>query len=581
MLAGFGSFFLPQPIVFRDELVYSEAAKALASGHIPAGYGYGWAYPALIAPLYRVLAHVPDTYVAIKLLDAIVFSLAAIPAYLIARRCVRPSLALGVALLTVVLPARTYSYLVTTESLAFLVFLLFVLVLLRMLESPTVRNQFVAMAMAVVAFETRRQLVVLAAAVPLTILCTSILEARNVRDTLVRYRMVWLALIAALGLGVAKSITGGSGGILGPYAVLAHGYKLAPIARWLRNDVAVLGLVFGVVPLIALPFGLTTCLRRGASGARQALAVTTVVILTLIVAQVTLFSSTSFGLGRVHERYLFYVAPLIFAVFAVWLDEGMRRPRLVAGGVAAVVALLPLLLPTKGHLASGIDAPTLHALGFDSRTSRPRLGGSFAMPLDAFHLNAVIVSAVLAVWFMIGRPKRRWLVVAAVGLAFVVVDLPTHRGIVDFGRGLEQLAAGGRSAKLDWIDRRVGRDERVAILFVPPRHLCPTATYEYRHALATLWRAEFFNDSSARVLAVGVVPDTALPVARSIVRRSGRIETAGNVEPRYVVADRRVTLVGKRLAVDHATRWALWRVAAPLRVLGARSTGDLRAKVCD
>lgn len=584
-LAGLGSLALPQPIVFRDELVYSEAAKALASGHVPAGYGYGWGYPALIAPLYRVFTHVPDAYVAIKLVDAIVFSLAAIPAYLIARRCVRPSLALAVALLTVLLPARTYSYLVTTESLAFLLFLLFVLALLRMLESPTLRSQLVVMFVGALAFETRRQLIVLAAAVPLTILGTSLLEARDVREALRsalrRYSAVWLAILAAVAIGIAKSITGGSGGVLGPYAALAHGYELGPILTWLRNDIAVLGLVLGVVPLIALPLGLARCLRRVAATERRALAVTTVVLVALVVAQVTVFSSTSFGLGRVHERYLFYVAPLVFAVFAVWLDDGMRRPRFVAAGLATAVALLPLLLPTKGHVSAGIDAPTLHALGFDTLTRRPQFGSSFALQVDAFHLKAVIVSAVLALWFVISRPKRRWLLVAAIGLAFVVVDLATHQGIVDFGRGLEQLAAGDRSAQLDWVDRRVGRDERVAILFVPPRHTCPAATREYRHALATLWRVEFFNASSARVVVVGVSPDTALPFARAVVGPTGRVTTATGLEPRFVVADRRVTLAGKRLAVDQATRWALWRIAAPLRVLGARGTGDLRAMVCD
>ncbi len=585
-LAGLGSLSLPQPIVFRDELVYSEAAKALASGRVPAGYGYGWAYPVLIAPLYRFFVHVPDTYVAIKLLDAIIFSLAAIPAYLIAQRCVRPSLALGVALLTVLLPARTYSYLVTTESLAFLVFLLFVLALLRMLESATVRSQIVVMLLGAVAFETRRQLVVLAATVPLTVLGTSFAEARQfrgaLRSALSRYRAVWLALLAAVALGIAKSITGGSGGVLGPYAVLAHGYELGPILTWLRNDIAVLGLVLGVVPLIALPLGLATCLRRDASAERRALGVTTVVVVTLVVAQVAVFSSTSFGLGRVHERYLFYVAPLVFSVFAVWLDNGMRRPRFIAAGLATAVALLPLLLPTAGHVPAGIDAPTLHALGFDTLSRRPRFAYDLAMPVDAFHLKAVVVSAVLALSFVISRPKRLWPLVTAISLAFVVVDLPTHRGMVDFGRSLEQLAAGHRSAKLDWIDRRVGRDEGVAILFVRSQHTCPATTREYRHALATLWRVEFFNAAPTQVLAVGVVPDTALPVARAVVRQTGRVGTSTtDVEPRYVVVDRRVTLAGERLAVDRATRWTLWRIAGPLRVLGARATSGLRAMVCD
>src|SRR5262249_6334639 len=151
------------------------------------------------------------------------------------------------------------------------------------------------------------------------------------------------------------SFTSGSRGILGPYAVLAHGYDPSLVAAWLRNDLAVLGLVVAVAPLAALPLGLAACFRRSAPQRHRALGVVTLVILLLVYVQVSIFSSTAYGLGRVHERYLFYVAPLVFCVFAVWIDLGLPRPRRPAVAIAAVVALLPLLLPTHGFVPSGVD----------------------------------------------------------------------------------------------------------------------------------------------------------------------------------------------------------------------------------
>ena len=68
---------LQMPIVFRDELVYSNAAKRLAAGLPPAfdgsSYGYGLVYPLFIAPFYRLFAHTDGAYTAIKVANAAVF----------------------------------------------------------------------------------------------------------------------------------------------------------------------------------------------------------------------------------------------------------------------------------------------------------------------------------------------------------------------------------------------------------------------------------------------------------------------------------------------------------------------------
>jgi len=95
------------PFIFVDELIYSELAKSLAVGD---GYavrglatsGYSVLYPLLIAPAYVLFDGLPDAYAFAKSIDAVVMSLSAVPAFLIARRLVRPSFALLAAIIAVV-----------------------------------------------------------------------------------------------------------------------------------------------------------------------------------------------------------------------------------------------------------------------------------------------------------------------------------------------------------------------------------------------------------------------------------------------------------------------------------------------
>ena len=74
------------PWIMVDELVYSELAKSFAShGHflvrgVPS-HGYGFVYPILLAPAWRIFNSVPDAYTAAKVTNSVVMSLAAVPAY--------------------------------------------------------------------------------------------------------------------------------------------------------------------------------------------------------------------------------------------------------------------------------------------------------------------------------------------------------------------------------------------------------------------------------------------------------------------------------------------------------------------
>ena len=98
--------------------------------------GYGVVYPAVIAPAYAVFGRVPDAYAAIKTINSLAMSLAAIPAYFIARRVVGQGLALAAAVLAVAVPSMVYTAVVMTENAFYPLFLLAALALVALLERP-------------------------------------------------------------------------------------------------------------------------------------------------------------------------------------------------------------------------------------------------------------------------------------------------------------------------------------------------------------------------------------------------------------------------------------------------------------
>lgn len=574
------------PIAFVDELIYSNAGKRLAQGLTPGppdvGYGYGLVYPILIAPIYALARHVPDAYTAIKVMNAMAFSLAAVPSYFLARQVARPSLALGVATLTVALPARMYASLVETESVALPVFLLATLAVSRCLQRPTAGRQLAALGAIALAVETRRQSLILVAALPLAIAIVAGLEGGGVmeasRRALRRYAVTWVLLGAGvLAVGVwAVSRDVSPAAALGPYEVLAGSYSIVSVGFWLRVHIGVLGLVFGVVPLVALPFGLALTLRRNATARERAVGATTLTLVVALLTQVALFASTPYAKDRVHEGYLFYIGPLLFTMLALWIEKGLpwsRGPGLVA---VAVVIALPLLIPFEGVSESGfIAAPVINRLGFDPTGA----DGSSGLA-GSFHVVALVFSACLAVWVLILRPRFAWVLIAITLAGFLTLDLGLQRDFEALANGQRALSSNASPAPADWIDRAIGKRDAVSILSVAAATSCPGWSWDRRRSEAAFQRAEFFNTRVERVLAIGEAPPrTALAVANVRIDPNGRIRPVGAPSPTLVLTDLRVPLQGTRVATDARADLALWRTGDGLRLDGV-SERDVRRLVC-
>ncbi len=239
-----------------DELIYSELAKSFADNLTFAvrgvsTSGYGVLYPMLIAPAYAVFDRVPDAYAAIKTINSLVMSLAAIPAYFLARRVVGQSLSLVAAVIAVAVPSMVYTAVVMTENAFYPVFLLATLALVALLERPTTARYVGFFAALGLAYLTRSQAIVIAlAAVTAPLLLASWTYGRF-RATFRQY--VWLYAVFAGGavLGVVAQVARGRplSSLLGAYAVVGQsGYDLGRVLHFIVYHLAELDLYVGVIP---------------------------------------------------------------------------------------------------------------------------------------------------------------------------------------------------------------------------------------------------------------------------------------------------------------------------------------------
>ena len=152
-----------------DELVYSDLARSIAEGGRPAVrdvpvFGWGEVYPAVISPVWAL---VEDRYVAYHVtlaLNAVLMSLAAIPAYFLARLFVSRGSSLLVATMTVVVPSLSYTGAVLTENAFYPLFLTAVLAIAHAVRRPSLATQAAALVAVGLVVFTRIQGVAMLAA---------------------------------------------------------------------------------------------------------------------------------------------------------------------------------------------------------------------------------------------------------------------------------------------------------------------------------------------------------------------------------------------------------------------------------
>ena len=545
------------PWIMIDEIVYSELAKSFAAhGHFAVREapttGYGFVYPMLISPAYVLFRSMPTVYTAIKVIDSLLMSLAAVPAYLLARRVVSTWGALAVAVLTVAVPSTFYAGTVMTENAFYPIFLFAVLALVRALELPSVARVLMFLAALLVAYETRAQAVALAAAA-LTAPVLAALLARDRRE-LVEQKMLYTVVIGLGALAVGAEVIRGHNirSLFGAYASATHSsYDPATVAHWLLWHLAELDLYVGVLPVFAL-LVLLGIGHRLAPRERTIVAVTLAAV-AWIGVEVAAFA-TQPSVLRIEERNLFYVAPLLFICLALWIERGMPRPPVVVVLAGLLAVVLAAAIPYERFIAVSATSDTFGVLMLWS------VALWFGIHADQVRY-VVGAAAVVFVGLALLAPLRaRYaLLLIPLGISLLAVqpvDSRTQRASI--GAVFQGITKPDR----DWITALVGSadPQRVAVVWTGGGTNVPDALVVYEN--------EFFNrDVGAVYTTHGAVPGGLAQQAISVDRSTGdyRDEHGGAVRVRDVLTDTSLSVIGRRIGADAKKGLVLYRVNGALR----------------
>ena len=548
----------PGPWIFHDEVAYSDLGRSLGRTgsfsirDLPGDNGFGVVYSALISPAYALFGHVPTAYKAARLINAVVMSLAAIPTYLLARRLMRSPLALLAAVLSLALPAMAYTTSMMTENAFYPAFMLVVLAMYLALERPTIVRQLLVFPAILVAFYTRAQGVVFLPALIAAVAILCLLDAWLEPDGSFWRRLgrrvgaYWVTWVVALGGSILVVLYEHARGrplstLLGAYGgVTLLGYHVGPIARWFLYHVGELDFAVGVLPFAAWLYVCTALLRTERSRPLRvftALSIPVVFVFTLAVA---VYASNPIG-DRIEERNLFFVGIIYFLALLVWVDRALPRRPLATGatlltavGLAAAVPYGSLINPNSVSGAFGL-LPLMHL-------------ENWRISVGAPHLRWVVLGgAILAALFLLAVPRRYALAVPLAVLAYLA--LASHPVYLITQQASADSAHAGIGGRKDWIDRAVGGNANVSILFFA------TDAVPY-------WQNEFFN---ASVRAVYTIPGRYDGLPQTQVGVDGKTGLVVNplqnrrFESRYLLVNQELYPHGRLIAQDRGTGMRLYR----------------------
>lgn len=557
------------PRILVDEVIYMDAGDSVARGRglETRGQAYGWApaYPIVIAPILAAAGSRPEAYFWIKLANALLFALAGVPIYLLARRLLPWAYAALVAALAVAIPSSVYAGLVMTESLAYLAFSIAVYTMVRAVERPTASRQLAILACIALAYLVRPQF---AALYPAYLLALAYVQRPLWQRA--KVRALWPTVLSAAPVfgGVVGLFAFRGSAALGRYDDLWRSYSPGSVARWGVYHLADLGLYLGLVPVVLLPAMLIAVHRRGAQSAdARAFLAVFVSVNAVVFLVVAAFASTPYSQGRLQDRYLFYVVPLWLVAGAVWLRDGARRPRVavVTGAVLLLGAIAAL--PVDRLLAEDswrqlVAAGTPLWTHFSDWAAVHGTTGHRAVFL--------VAAAAVAVAFLIPA-KWTWALVVVVALTLSSNSVLLWRSGIDASR--KDVFPNRSEGTIAWIDARVPAGQRVTMLYVP------SSCRKFGDSYAL---SEFFNDRVGPMPQFGVVDPNGLPAESVrldqrgwVIRPSGaRLLTDWLVVPSGVRVD------GDPVAVGTRDRLVLWRVSGHV-TLRAQSEERLEAQACD
>jgi hypothetical protein len=550
---------VPLPTIFPDELVYWELGRSLGeSGRFMIGgepvavWGYGPLYPLAIAPIHAFGGSLVGAYAATKAVNALLMSLAALPAYFLARRLLSSRGALLVAAVSVLVPSAVYTTRIMAESVSYPAFLCAMLAGVAALERPSAGRQLLAIATICLAALARFQMVVLLPALLCAIFILAWADARerpeaSIRRRLSDFRLTWIVSGAvAVGVMAAATVTS-----IGAHMAVVDDLQLTHAPAKALWHVADLDLYSGVIPLAAFMLVAWSALASRVADPRLrafgALGASTAVWLVLLAGVYT----TAFP--HVFDRYLFYVVPLFLIALVAWIEGRVPSPKApVVACVLVLVTVLPLTLPFDSLLNGREWGTSTSAVGLVPWA----WVGAFVG--EGWLLNAVAASfagvLALAVWS--ARPAPGWSLLRTTVLLLVLSGVIVSVSNSVLSDDVRPYAGSDPT----WIDAAAGSG-RVAILYRG------TSADSGDERLA-LREARFFNRSVGPVYELEGPFAGGFPSTQARVTDDGRLVTVRGrpVRPDYLLAHRSLGVNASLIAANGHSGLDLYRTSGDVRL---------------
>jgi hypothetical protein len=453
--------WVPGPWILPDELLYSELAKSIADGSRPAirsvpVFGWGEVYPTLIAPAWVIFDDPVWAYHAALAINALVMSLVAVPAYLLARLFVATKLAFVVAAMAVLVPSMTYTGVLMTENAFYPAFVLALFLVARSVRRPTLGAQALALfGLGLLAF-TRLQGLALAGAYAGAVVVHAVTGPRAERVRYLRRFLpsVGLGLVACVvPVAVSTARRDGPLGWLGARSGTFDVVRPGEIPKWFAYLAADLLLYVAVVPIVAAAVVVGLGLARRAAEEQRLFASVALPTALAMLGSVSLVSATFDvdGGESVNERYVFALVPLLFVGLALWIQSGLPRPRPWALAILVTACVLPVIVPVD-HFEYTAEFQSLALLPWQSiPASRLALAACVA----------VFTAACGLVWATLRREStgRAWMLA---GAAMIVVGAIASLAHAERATNSATPVSVGR---VTWVDDAVPAGARVAVLW--------------------------------------------------------------------------------------------------------------------
>jgi hypothetical protein len=541
-----------------DELLYERLAFSVVKTGSPLPSLHGqrvpvtnFLYPLLLAAVSG-WHYVPSFLPRAHTLNAVLMTSAAVPAYLLARSMLRSQLAAYAAsLLTVLVPWMILASFLLTESAAYPAFVWAVYLMQRAIARPSVPADLLALAGLVVAVLTRTQLVVLFA-VPLIAI---LVRERGLRRAVDRHRALAAVTAAGIVALVVLVAAGHGAGLLGSYAGTTHGSWISvAMARGLTQHAAVVAMGLGFLPGIVGAAWLSV----------RSLRIEVAPLVASLAGLLVLLEATSFdvrfGGDLPHDRYLFYLAPiLLIGLLGALEDRHLPRWSLVGPLAVVLIGLATAVLPLYDKF--NVETPVSIVDNYLLRTGGGLNGARLTLIGCALLALAIFVLARLFL------PHR----FAAVLVTAVVAAFLFGETAYGFDRLFSVYGTSGRPITVsqgsifDWVDRAIGPTADVTMI-----------TYgqipgDYNATAGFWWDLEFWNRSVTRAVYVdskfAEIQSTFPRVALGFDPRTGRANQSptqyvaqSDSDARFGVRGKIVTIARNVRLVDAGPAWRLdWR----------------------